>query len=275
MLVEGPTAFRMSMVNVNSRDEHEDQGIEDLCHFIGYYVGNTYGVRAINTWTRENKGKTFLDKMTVDDVTYCVALLQNHEQVWEQDAEKARSDETKKLKYKNYMQIVNEEERAKYAPRNPRFSAGAGVKQEFGKEIWNEDGRELYREIRRNWSRDMSDKNTWLWLEDIWNGWVKTSGFCRHWKLKDCGSAEDEDERAECEDETGLMLLPGDEGFASGKEQKWLDEDGEGLTEVRGLHESEDENGETGGERGGNVNEVEGGVIQTCVRERMQGREVG
>ena len=92
--------------------------------------------------------------------------------------------------------------------------------------------------------------------------------------MKDCGSTEDKDEREECEDEAGLMLLPGDEGFACGKEQEWLDEDGEGSTGVRGSRESKDENGETGEERWGNLNEVEGGMIQTCVREQMHGEEM-
>ena len=81
----------MSLSDVNSREDGDVLGVDALCHFIGNYVGETYDIRAINRWTSSNKGETFLDMMTVDDVAYCVVLLRNHKGVWARDIMKARS----------------------------------------------------------------------------------------------------------------------------------------------------------------------------------------
>ena len=127
-LIEGPIAFRISMIDVNLEEDVDKKGIEELCHFIGMYVGGTYGVQKITKWLKDNKGKSFLDLMTVDDVAWCVVLVVNHEKGWERDILKARSAEDEKEKYKNYQEIINEEERAKYAPMPSRYSSGDGIK---------------------------------------------------------------------------------------------------------------------------------------------------
>ena len=47
-LIEGPVLFRMSLVDVDSEEDGDDQAVEALCHFLGKYVGNMYGFCAIN-----------------------------------------------------------------------------------------------------------------------------------------------------------------------------------------------------------------------------------
>ena len=269
-LIEGPVAFRMSLNDVNSDEDVDKQGIEALCHFIGMYVGGTYGVQKITKWLKDNKGKSFLDLMTVDDVAWCVVLVENHVEGWERDMLKARSADDEKEKYKNYRDIVDEEERAKYAPRPSRYSSGDGIKREFGKEIWSEEGHQVFQEVKKNWSEALSDKNTWLWMVKGWDEWVEHSGFCRHWRLKESGKrrgiAEDveEEEQVAC-----TFLLPGDEGFVDGKIQEWgggeSDDTGdESNIEADGREErgSKDGGGEVGVREGGEEmrGEVESGT---------------
>ena len=83
-------------------------------------------------------------------MAWCVVLVVNHEEGWERDMLKARSADDEKEKYKNYQDIVDEEERAKYAPRPSRYSSGDGVKREFGKEIWNEEGHRVFQDVKKN-----------------------------------------------------------------------------------------------------------------------------
>ena len=152
--------------------------------------------------------------------------------------------------------------------KSPRFSAGVGQKREFGMNVLNKDGWDLYQGIKKTWSHALSDKNTWLWLDKHWNEWVSLSGFCRHWTKRDGGGAEIVDERVEeREEEVGMLLLPGDDGFACGKDHAWNDEDlerrdGEGLRK-------DDAGGEgavEGGEGSGNgINGESGGEKQKAV----------
>jgi hypothetical protein len=58
--------------------------------FVAKFVSRIYGIRMINTWLSIKKGSTFFDLMTISDVAYTVAVLENSYEVWDQEYKKKR-----------------------------------------------------------------------------------------------------------------------------------------------------------------------------------------
>jgi hypothetical protein len=58
--------------------------------FVVKFVSRIYGICMINTWLSEKKGPTFFDLMTISDIAYAVAVLENIYEVWDQEYKKKR-----------------------------------------------------------------------------------------------------------------------------------------------------------------------------------------
>ncbi len=58
--------------------------------FVAKFVSRIYGIRMINTWLSKKKGSTFFDLMTLSDIAYTVAVLENSYEVWDQEYKKKR-----------------------------------------------------------------------------------------------------------------------------------------------------------------------------------------
>ncbi len=65
-----------------------------VCRFLGKYVSGIYGTRSIITWVTKNKGRQFLDMVTMLDIAYTVAVIENSYKVW--DAEHEEKERVKK-----------------------------------------------------------------------------------------------------------------------------------------------------------------------------------
>ena len=85
----------------------------------------------INEWLKANKDRYLLNLITVDDLAYVITITKNHEPVWEQDHFKETLEEDEQNKYHNYKELDEPEEREKYPPKIPRFSARIGVEKTF------------------------------------------------------------------------------------------------------------------------------------------------
>ena len=57
-------------VDVDNPGNHEM-----LCNFIAKYVLKIYRIKMINDWLKKNKGQSFLKRMPMCDIAYCVALV--------------------------------------------------------------------------------------------------------------------------------------------------------------------------------------------------------
>ncbi len=57
---------------------------EHLLRFIDKYVSRAIGNYQIAKWTRANKDKTFMDKVTASDIAYSVIVYENTKEVWEE-----------------------------------------------------------------------------------------------------------------------------------------------------------------------------------------------
>ena len=68
--------------------------------------------------------------------------------------------------YANYKELEGLEERDKYAPKIPRFSAGVGVKRTFGSVVWNKEGMMFYDANNKTRKAAFKDDNIWEWMCD-------------------------------------------------------------------------------------------------------------
>jgi hypothetical protein len=51
--------------------------------FVAKFVSRIYRICTINTWLSKKKGSTFFDLMTMSDIAYTVAVLENIHEVWD------------------------------------------------------------------------------------------------------------------------------------------------------------------------------------------------
>jgi hypothetical protein len=58
--------------------------------FVAKFVSRIYGICMINMWLSKKKGPTFFDLMTISDIAYTVAVLENSYEVWGQEYKKKR-----------------------------------------------------------------------------------------------------------------------------------------------------------------------------------------
>ena len=57
-----------------------------VCRFMDKYVSGLYGSRSIINWKTKNKGKHFLDMVTMSDiVAYTVAVVENSYEAWNEE----------------------------------------------------------------------------------------------------------------------------------------------------------------------------------------------
>ena len=55
--------------------------------FMDKYVSGLYGFRSIINWKTKNKGKHFLDMVTMSDIAYTVAVIENSYKAWDAEHE--------------------------------------------------------------------------------------------------------------------------------------------------------------------------------------------
>ncbi len=58
--------------------------------FVEKFLSRIYGIRKINTWLSKKKGSMFFDLMTVSDIAYTVAVLENSYEVWDREYKKKK-----------------------------------------------------------------------------------------------------------------------------------------------------------------------------------------
>ncbi len=61
-----------------------------ICTFVDKFISKIYGIRKINSWLSKKKGCTFFDLMTLSDIAYTVAVLENSYEAWDREYKKKR-----------------------------------------------------------------------------------------------------------------------------------------------------------------------------------------
>ncbi len=141
-----------------------------ICAFVEKFISRIYGICKINTWLSKKKGSTFFDLMTVSDIAYTVAVLENSYEVWDKEYKKKRMS---KVEWEQYKEIVD------HTVTRPKFTDQKGRKREYCDSGWSKDGIDFYNEVRKQW-KDIAYNNklrVWSNLEEAWAVYADENDF--------------------------------------------------------------------------------------------------
>jgi hypothetical protein len=138
--------------------------------FVEKFVSRIYGIRQINTWLSKKKGSTFFNLMTVSDIAYTVAVLENSYEVWDQEYKKKRMY---KVEWEQYKKSED------YTVEKPKFTDRKGKKREYCDSGWSKDGINFYNEVRKWWKDIAFNNNLRVWsdLEKAWAVYAEENDF--------------------------------------------------------------------------------------------------
>ena len=71
-----------------------------ICTLVDKYISKIYGIRKINSWLSKKKGYTVFDLMTISDIAYTVAVLENSHEVWDKEYKKKRMSAVEWAQYR-------------------------------------------------------------------------------------------------------------------------------------------------------------------------------
>ena len=149
-----------------------------ICRFVDKYVTRVYGTCAISAWLTKNKGKTIFDMITMSDIAYTVAVIENGHEKWDEAIDPN-------------LRIQDE------LPKTSKFTKKAGLKREFNSAGWSKDGIDYYNKVWEGWRKLSGENHMGLWktqVEDMWFEYVEQMGENQGRKKKRNKSyAEDED----------------------------------------------------------------------------------
>lgn len=183
-----------------------------VCRFMDKYVTGLYGSRSIINWITKNKGKHFLDMVTMSDIAYTVAVIENSYAAWDEEHEinNAERHEQQEEVYRRPQKTVK-----------TKFTNRVGKKRQCNMSGWSADGIQFYNKVRDSWralSLDQSNP-TWSMLEEEWATYEDKTNFGRSSRRKKNEHEEPEDDYYDggdhdCQDLWDkFVLLDGDEDF--------------------------------------------------------------
>jgi hypothetical protein len=59
--------------------------VEDFMRFLDKYVSHAVGNHYFIQWSKSNRTKTFLDKVTASDIAYTILVYENSNEVWKEE----------------------------------------------------------------------------------------------------------------------------------------------------------------------------------------------
>jgi len=62
-----------------------DNDLEDFMQFLDKYVSHAVGNHHFMQWSKSNRTKTFLDKVTASDIAYTILVYKNSHEVWKEE----------------------------------------------------------------------------------------------------------------------------------------------------------------------------------------------
>jgi hypothetical protein len=68
--------------------------LEHFLRFLDKYVSHDVGNHYFLQWSKLNRSKTFLDKVTASDIAYTILVYENTKEVWEEDLQIKASSRT-------------------------------------------------------------------------------------------------------------------------------------------------------------------------------------
>ena len=141
-----------------------------ICAFVDKYISKIYGIRKINSWLIKKKGYTFFDLMTISDIAYTVAVLENSHEVWDEEYKKKRMSGVEWAQYRTSDD---------YTSSKPKFTDRKGRKREYCDSGWSKEGTDFYNGVYQRWKVIAFKNNVRVWssLEEEWALYAEENNF--------------------------------------------------------------------------------------------------
>ena len=196
-------------------DNLED-GMSVFFSFVERYVVKLYGKRAIAAWVKKNKGRSFLDMLTMSDVAYSMSIIENSCRVWDQDLSIEQLSKSEQEKYKPKVnKTLPDDEREKYIRVTPRFTDKNLRNRTYMKSGWSEEGINFYNSMWMRWKTIARDRDSLEKLQVGWELHAVDSDFGAFWKVSGVRASSEDERVLENEDDSpgNHFSLPGDDAF--------------------------------------------------------------
>ena len=172
-----------------------DDYLEDFMRFLDKYVSHAVGNHHFMQWSKSNRTKTFLDKVTASDIAYTILVYENSKEVWKEELQIRATSRT------------DDERRTATRVKKPRYHEGRGKRLKRYGDGWTEDGREYY-QLLLGIFKNLKSSDAWNTLQDYWKMYQK-----KHYNKgndvqddeggghdKECDKSDEEDWRIDVED---------------------------------------------------------------------------
>ena len=181
-----------------------------VCRFMDKYVTGLYGTRSIVNWITKRKGKNFLDMVTMSDIGYTLAVIENSYEAWDEEHGMNKAGEgEEQVVYQRPQKSVK-----------TKFTNRVGKKRQCNMSGWNNDGILFYNGVVARW-RALLEDTVWTLLEEEWKSYENKTTFGHSSRrMKDEHHEQDDeyynDGKEQCPDLPPwekFVLLVGDEDF--------------------------------------------------------------
>ena len=172
-----------------------DDYLKDFMRFLDKYVSHAVGNHHFMQWSKSNRTKTFLDKVTASDIAYTILVYENSKEVWNEELQIRAASRT------------DDERRTATRVKKPRYHEGRGKRLKRYGDGWTEDGREYY-QLLLGIFKNLKSSDAWNTLQDYWKMYQK-----KHYHKgndvqdveggvhdKECDESDEEDWRIDVED---------------------------------------------------------------------------
>jgi hypothetical protein len=146
-------------------------------------------------WSKSNRTKTFLDKVTASDIAYTILVYENSNEVWKEELQIRATSTT------------NDDRRKATREKKPRYHEGRGKRLKRYGDGWTDHGREYYQQLLGNF-KNLKNCDVWNTLQDYWKLYQKKQYNKGNDNQDDdngghdeeCDESDEEDWRMEVED---------------------------------------------------------------------------
>ena len=175
---------------------------QTFCHIVATYTVCLYGKRQITKWLFKNKGCTYLDMITMSDLSLVASLIKNNFEYWPEQYKIKKMTKEEQQHYKEENQL-----------KKPKFTDRAGQSRALYSCGWSEEGLNFYYDTLDKWKGVGGRKESWEVLEMYWQTYTEETGFDNQWKKRKNCAKKTLIVPAEEEPRAPRFSLPGTEGF--------------------------------------------------------------
>lgn len=171
---------------LESRPSYENA--EHFLRFIDKYVSQAVGNHHFSQWSKANRSKTLLDRVTPSDIAYTILVYENSKEVWEEELQiKSRTNDPYERRQATRL-------------KKPKYHEGRGKRLRRYGDGWTDSGREYYQELVHIF-KTLKTSDSWQVLQDHWKLYQKN-----HYnknevnQVQECRTQEDECDESDEED---------------------------------------------------------------------------